>query len=937
MCLLVHQVLFVLSIIEHCLKMADGTEHLLEEYLRVINGKDSEVTRLLRENEFLQLELRRKEDRYRSKLVGIKGDLERVQKESTSRARTTEEDKALLSRLQSDNEALKTDVVTLRDALKKSDSQLQEVLRHSQKAQKHETHGRERLESEFRQVRTTLEERLFEAMQRCGHLEAMASSGGAKANDAEKELVRWKVEAQRLQHEGNELQRALKEVKRRCRDMVPKDVAESEALQLEDRHRVETAGLEKECSKLRDQLREESHRAQRLDAASAELRKQCEDVGHELTLSRRQFEEINVAYTSAKVQHTAFLEDTKKTFTSELRTTREQLEKERYARITLDGELLAMRQRLQDTEATMSHQHTKSTQQHQALSEELQEVKHKLQETLMELDVSSRRAHTLQEVEQTLRGKCEALRNEFDVETSKLKSELLNAEDVIHRREADIQHANHMVAESRAQVQQLHQEVSACKAMAAKREQDIRSAALTFDEQLRKKDDDRRQTVEVGEDKLRDVERVLAEERIQHQRDLQRINAASGSHAADLQERVVRLEERLKEADNERLILKDEISLRAEKERSLQATVSQSDERVIKLQLDMTEREVSAQTLHRTLDQTAQALRATQGDLEETRQSLHKERSNVASLEDSLRTAHASLQVKEQELIATRHQCKELERTALSSTSELQRELSALQGRVKQLSLELNSSQQSNAALKIDMGRAERSWGDEQLAMRRDIVDPLERRVEQLLSTTQRLTSELSDRDDAIHELTKSSTKHQEQILFLQSEVSSKDRKLLQATEDVEAGQSQLLSLRRTQQQLAGAQDESRRLRLDLEALQEKVRSLEGQLDAKQRELSQMHDREIELVTDVSHRKSEIATLRERYANLESLKAIGDSNFSELQSRERDLMEKIEEMRSTQNMMQMCFDKQQEQIELSRRLRTDTSVHDAQGGTRLQF
>jgi hypothetical protein len=35
--------------------------------------------------------------------------------------------------------------------------------------------------------------------------------------------------------------------------------------------------------------------------------------------------------------------------------------------------------------------------------------------------------------------------------------------------------------------------------------------------------------------------------------------------------------------------------------------------------------------------------------------------------------------------------------------------------------------------------------------------------------------------------------------------------------------------------------------------------------------------------------------------------------------------------------MQMCFDKQQEQIELSRRLRTDTSVHDAQGGTRLQF
>lgn len=920
--------------------MAEGTEHLLEEYLRVINGKDSEITRLLRENEFLQLELRRKEDRYRSKLVGIKGDLERVQREATTSARTSEEEHVLLARLQKDNESFKSDVVTLRDALKRSDAQLQEVLRHSQKAQKHEAHGRERLEGEFRQVRTTLEERLFEALQRCGHLEAMASSGGAKANDAEKELVRWKVEAQRLQHEGAELQRALKEVKRRCRDMIPKDIAENEALQLEDRYRVETAGLEKECSKLRDQLREESHRVQRLDATSAEQRKRCEDVEHELALSRRQFEEINVAYTSAKVQHTAFLEDTKKTFTNELRTTREQLEKERYARISLDGELLAMRQKLQDAEATMSQQQSKALQVHQASSEELQDVKHKLQETLMELEASRRRSTTLEGVEQTLRGKCDALRNDFDVETSKLKSELLNAEEVIHRREADLQHTHHLLAESRGQLQTLHQEISTVKAHIAKREQDMRAAALTYDEQLRKRDDEKRHTVEVSEDKVRDLERLLAEERIQHQRELQRLNASNGAHSSDQQERIQRLEERLKEADGERTILKEEISLRGEKERALQATIGQGDERVIKLQLDVTEREVSAQTLHRTLDQTAQALRTTQGDLEDARHHLAKERSSVASLEDGLRAAHVSIQSKDQELALVRQQCKDLERTALGSTAELQRELSTVQSRVKQLSLELNSAQQANAALKIDMNRAECSWGDEQAAMRRDIVDPLERRVEQLVSTTQRLTSELADRDDRIHELTRTSTKHQETILFLQSEVSSKDRKLQQASEDVEAGQSQLLSLRRTQQQLAGAQDEARRLRLDVDALQEKVRALEGQLEAKQRELSQMHDREIELVTEVSQRKSEIATIRERFANLESLKSISDSNVAELQTRERDLLDKIEEMRSTQNMMQMCFDKQQEQIELSRKLRTETSVlvHDVPtGGTRLQF
>jgi chromosome segregation ATPase len=312
-------------------------------------------------------------------------------------------------------------------------------------------------------------------------------------------------------------------------------------------------------------------------------------------------------------------------------------------------------------------------------------------------------------------------------------------------------------------------------------------------------------------------------------------------------------------------------------------------------------------------------------------------------MEVAARKLQAALQSQEQELSVARQQCKELERAGLTNASELQREVSSMQGRVKQLSLDLNTSQQANAALKIEHGRAERSWSDELSAMKNDVVEPLERRVEQLLVTTQRLTNELSDREDKVQELTRQSAKHQETILFLQSEVSSKDRKLNQAGEDIEAGQAQLLSLRRTQQQLAGAQDESRRLRLDLDTLQDKVRSLEEQLAVKDRDLSQMHDREIELVTEVSKRKSEIATIRERFANLDSLKAISDQNFAELQGREHDLLEKIEELRSTQNMMQMCFDKQQEQIELSRRLRvTESSVHvtsdaAASGGTRLQF
>nr|CCC49954.1 putative basal body component, fragment [Trypanosoma vivax Y486] len=94
----------------------------------------------------------------------------------------------------------------------------------------------------------------------------------------------------------------------------------------------------------------------------------------------------------------------------------------------------------------------------------------------------------------------------------------------------------------------------------------------------------------------------------------------------------------------------------------------------------------------------------------------------------------------------------------------------------------------------------------------------------------------------------------------------------------------------------------------------------EKKVGALERELAESRRREVELSTQLQARRTEITALKERCANLESLKNINDLTLAETRQRERELFEKIEEMRSAQQMMQICFDKQQEQLEAGRRM-----------------
>lgn len=112
---------------------------------------------------------------------------------------------------------------------------------------------------------------------------------------------------------------------------------------------------------------------------------------------------------------------------------------------------------------------------------------------------------------------------------------------------------------------------------------------------------------------------------------------------------------------------------------------------------------------------------------------------------------------------------------------------------------------------------------------------------------------------------------------------------------------------------------EGRRFQRDIEALQQRVAELTKEVQALRRQ-------EAGVLGQLQARKAEVSALRERCANLESLKNISEATLAETQLRERDLMDKIEELRNAQQLMQLCFDKQQEQLEVGRRLRQQDAV-----------
>ncbi|KAH9597092.1 hypothetical protein LSM04_002163 [Trypanosoma melophagium] len=109
-------------------------------------------------------------------------------------------------------------------------------------------------------------------------------------------------------------------------------------------------------------------------------------------------------------------------------------------------------------------------------------------------------------------------------------------------------------------------------------------------------------------------------------------------------------------------------------------------------------------------------------------------------------------------------------------------------------------------------------------------------------------------------------------------------------------------------------------LEVEKRRLERQARNDEKKIAVLEKELAEVRKREAELSSQLQARKAENSALKERCANLESLKNISEVTLAETRLREKDLLEKMEEMRSAQQLMQLCFDKQQEQLEVGRRM-----------------
>src|SRR4051812_14235792 len=96
-----------------------ATDALLEEYMRVINHKDSEILDLMAKVERLDVELRRKDDRYKIKVTELKSTLRDVQTTLSSAERNKGDEARELRALQEERDRLMHDVSTLRATIQR--------------------------------------------------------------------------------------------------------------------------------------------------------------------------------------------------------------------------------------------------------------------------------------------------------------------------------------------------------------------------------------------------------------------------------------------------------------------------------------------------------------------------------------------------------------------------------------------------------------------------------------------------------------------------------------------------------------------------------------------------------------------------------------------------------------------------------------------------
>ena len=819
-----------------------AADRLFAEYLRIINDKDEEIHRLIVEVERAHHELRRRDEKFKEKLKDLKGSIVRLQ----STADSYKAKEAALARAEAEGVELRSDVEKLRTALADCEGRLQSVFKASDKAAKQEAAARQKAAAEHETFRAEWADKLRAAQQATVAAEAQRDSLKVRNDEGERDALRWKVEAQRLQEEATEQQQALRELRRQARDMRPIAAVEVEMQQLEARHKGLIDEYEREAERSRRTNKDLSLKANELEVRLSELQHRYDDAARQAQHQKMAAQDADALIGQLRLEKQQQLEEARAESVGAQRLLQKQIDAYYADKVATEGELAVARQRAADVEGAATAQAERFAAEERRLHEHI----------------------------------------------AALKSQLSEASDG--------------AAAATRRFQQQSQQLDAAEANAATLQEELRRAQ----QENRRNEDLKVQVVEGGraneelrqrirhhETALRDKDEAINEARNELdvcRRDARAEQTRRATEHSDLIQKIRFLEEESLQAQKKSIELANQLSLTEHKEKAGAGMIAELEEGIGRMKEAVRDRDKAIEALRADMDRMARRIEEGQAAADAAHEAVAAERHERAAIADRAARLEATVRQKEQMVEALNADVRRIEAAAAAHESELEQQLDQTRGRVQSLVKELHAAQQSAGVAKVEQSRAEARAEEAAADVQRTVIEPLGRKVEELQRALADMRREAEGREEKVREQNELLNRQADLVEKLRVEVVARDKRIGGLEDAKEAKEK----------------DSGRR-----EArLEEQIRELTRQLDA-------LRDKEMQQMQDLAARRSEVVTWRERCANLESLKTIADNAVEEYKAREADMLEKIEEMHQSQQIMQTCFDKQQEQIELGKRLR----------------
>ncbi|KEG08141.1 putative basal body component [Trypanosoma grayi] len=293
---------------------------------------------------------------------------------------------------------------------------------------------------------------------------------------------------------------------------------------------------------------------------------------------------------------------------------------------------------------------------------------------------------------------------------------------------------------------------------------------------------------------------------------------------------------------------------------------------------------------------------ATMKEYRRKEEQFHRDRTELECAK--LEIAHQADQIAAlKEQLRSFEQRSEAERSALDQEKRsLEQQRERIRRRLDDCTVEQNQSEVEVRELRSELSALQQVLQEKEsaLASERERTREENRRLATLTAAKETLHNQVEE--------------NRRQMQLLQQQLSAARQGAQQTGHTAAAQQS------RMEERIAELTRALNALELEKRRLERQVRNDEKKIGVFEKEIAESRKREAELSSQLQARKVENSALKERCANLESLKNIAEVTLAETRLREKDLVEKMEEMRSAQQLMQLCFDKQQEQLEVGRRM-----------------